>query len=157
MGSEVPPDKPGEFRCRECWAINRQPTTMCWLCGASFDEEIPYAEIVGEPPVVTSGESPIFFWMAMLLCGAFAIVFLGALLEDVESAIGMIILAVPGLIAVLVRSARKHAQGQSMGWGDRIVTFLLTTAAIAGIISLLAVAAAVAFFIYCVMALQGKL
>ena len=98
----------------------------------------------------------MFFWMAMLLLAAFVAVLIGALLEEPESAIGLIILAIPGLVAVLVRTVTKRAHGKSMGWGDRMLTFFLTSAAIFGIISLLAIAAFVALFIYCVIALKSQ-
>jgi hypothetical protein len=64
--------------------------------------------------------------------------------------------AVPALVATAVRSVRRRARGEPLGWGQRLLTFFVAAAAMWGILLAVVVAFYAALFVFCLIAIGLK-
>jgi hypothetical protein len=141
--------------CPECGAENLNLATRCWLCQRDLGEVpvIVVAEVVSESPdFARNGSLPA--WTSIALAGALFAVGLGATVAFGPGAgILLVVVGVPAYLATLTR-LRKIAARRSVTVVDQIITFLVSTLSVLGILLLMGVAAFVAFFMYCLIALS---
>jgi len=57
----------------------------------------------------------------------------------------------PALLVTVLRMGRLRAKGREVTWTNRILTFVLSSLAVVGVIVLVAAAAIFALFIYCLV------
>lgn len=141
--------------CHECGAENLHLALRCWMCHADLKRvpQVVIAEIVPDPPKYAPSE---IFWMVLtaLVGVLLVLVGIGLASEGPEPLIPYAIVIVPAFIATVVRVARKQSRGVRIGWGERLLTFLISGMAVIGFIGLLIVAALTAMFVYCLISLK---
>jgi hypothetical protein len=140
------PDPQQGFQCSQCGAVNRSGTKRCWLCGADLDTPVVYAELAPDVPPVgawqfTLSELMIVVTLIAVIAGTWAI--------EPATGVMLVIVSAPALLVTFIRTARRRSRGQDVTWASKIVTFLITAAAVVGIVMLLWAAAIVALIVYC--------
>ncbi|MCA9161729.1 MAG: hypothetical protein KDA62_02075 [Planctomycetales bacterium] len=141
--------------CPECAAENSPFSDNCWLCQCPLtgDVEIVTAEIVGE-----NRPNPILDRTFAVLTGlvGLLIVIVGIGIAADEPSLGVlyVLVVTPPLLGAFVRVKREMRRRRYVGWGERLATLIVSFALMYGLLMALGVAALVAFFIYCVIALS---
>jgi hypothetical protein len=150
-----------EVGCQDCGAINPGHNAQCWLCyhplagsappplpGAAGGQVVS-AELVGEPSLAVAAASMLGLSVALLLVG------IGAYLVEPGLAIVYAIVVVPPLLATLVTGLARRAGGRPLSLGSRVLTFFVSGVITVGVLGLLCIAAFVAFFVFCLVALSA--
>ena len=138
--------------CPECGADNIPQAAACWLCRGDLKQVLPIelvtAEVVSQVPKYAPSAS--FFPVLTLLTIAVAALIGWALGEQSQGLVVLyVILVIPALIAASIRVGRKRLRGERVGWGEAIVTGIMATAVLHGVLGLLALAGFVALFVMC--------
>ena len=133
--------------CFECQASNRPGTRKCWLCGATLNGDVPYAEIVDEPVQLGGGQFSLAELMILITVVAIAA---GIWAQDPGTGFSVTVIGLPALVATFVRTLRRRRRGENVTWADKVATFLLTAAMTFTILTMIAVAAVIALFIFCI-------
>jgi hypothetical protein len=140
--------------CPQCGAAQSVADRPCWLCGGkTVPEDAVTAEIVEPRPSFVS--EAVFAALSGLMGGVLVIMGIGLWLQEPALGIGFAVLALPALVATLVRGAVRRSRGQPVTWAQRLATFAVALSITLGVLSLLVVAAVVALFIACLHALSG--
>jgi hypothetical protein len=146
--------------CDECGANNSLQAGRCWLCGRELPlvPEVvadqlaaayrsPSAEPFADDPA-SSITSLMVVVVVLLIGGSIA-------LEEVGLAIAYFIIAAPALLGMFIAQSKFAAKGQPLGPLGRIAAFFVSAAAAFALLTALGIAAAVAFFIYCLVEGMG--
>jgi hypothetical protein len=140
--------------CRDCGATLTPGTTRCWLCGtevsaaqtARDDGGFIEAELVPE----RQGGSHFSFTLTAILATMTIFAVAAGLFNDAPGLSFLVLLVgLPALSITVVRMGRRRRRGEEVTWSDRILTFVVSSIAVLGIILMVTVASVVALFIYC--------
>ena len=134
--------------CAECGAAVPRGEPSCWLCGHLMSATAP----VAAKPTHSAAHTALNIG-AVLIVGLFVLILIGAAQDDPGSALGLLILAVPGLLATVIASTRGRVRGKPLTFFEKVAYFTLSTAAVLSALVVIAVAAFVAFFAWCLFAL----
>lgn len=147
--SNLPPILP---TCRECGAHLQPGSPRCWLCLAKLDgAEAPIRAELARPPEFSRVSEVIFGTISALVGLFLLVVIVGLWLQDSRAAMAFLtILTIPAAATAVRLTLRKRKVGR-IGWGERLVTFLLSTALVVGLLVALMVAAFLAFFVWCLI------
>jgi hypothetical protein len=142
--------------CPDCGAENLAAAKYCWLCRRDMTtvSEVVLAEVVLRRPAWTPSDW-FFAILSLLLAIMIVLCAIGLAVEEPSAAIVFGILVVPPLVATIVRvSVRQQRQGH-VSWAERFLTFFVSSVIMVGVVGLLLAAAFVAFFVYCLIELNG--
>jgi hypothetical protein len=135
--------------CPECGAAGSPTGRRCWLCGHPLGAGMAAAR--GRPRTAD--------WMltATLALAAIvaALMVIGVWQEAPGLAVALAVVAAVPLIATAVASLHARAGGRPLGAGEKLVKFMLSLAIVFGAIGLVAIAATIAFFFWCLSQLAG--
>jgi hypothetical protein len=152
------------LKCPHCGADNAAETKHCWLCRCGL--AVPpvreragavRAELATSPPKFVP--SPVSFSLAAI----FAVVTLAAVgfgLARIEPGFGIAfgVIAVPAFIITAVRTRREqNLKGRKVGLVESVLTFLVSSAAVFGIVMLIQIAIVIALFIACLAICGGMM
>lgn len=143
------PDAQQDHQCSQCGAVNRQGTKRCWLCGANLEIPVVYAELVPDSPQVGGWQ---FKLSELMIVVTLIAVIAGTWALEPATGIVLVVVCSPALLVTFIRTARKRSRGQDVSWAAKLATFLLTAAAVVGVLTLLWIAVIVALFLYCIFA-----
>jgi len=136
--------------CPECGAGLAAGAPVCWLCRRDLADssEVVMAELVPDSKRVDALEivlaiSTLVIVVLMVLVG------IGCFVSAPGLGVAYALFAAPPLIITLLRTQRQQAATGKVSWADRLLTLVLSTALSAGVAMLLAVAAFIAFFVWC--------
>lgn len=135
--------------CPECGADCARDAPYCWMCRADLSHMTPVvtAELVAPAPGRAS--EIIFAFVTVLLVGLACLIGLELLIDKPGLAILYAIIAVPPIVATLVRIQNRQQQVGRISWGESFVTLLVSTVVTIGAIFLMALAAVVALGLFC--------
>ena len=152
------PTAEGTMKCPHCGADCFAAAQRCWLCYTDFGKspEIVTAEVVAEPPRQSISEW-LFAILTLLAIGMVIVVGIGVAMQEWQTGVVYLVLVSIPLAACAVRIQVKKSRQGSMTWAERFSTLMVTTLVAMGILGGLAVAAAVAFFVWCFAALGGNM
>lgn len=145
-----PAPPPPEPTCPECGAVVRDRlATTCWMC----HEPLNVAGAGGAPNPFRlpqpEGDNPgwaVFGVLTLLL-------FAGLVIESPGILIGLLILAVPVLIRLAVVTERTMTAGKPVSFGSMALAFFTSI----GIVTVVGIASAAAFFVTCFAVCMGGL
>lgn len=141
--------------CPDCGAENNPFADACWLCQRDLARE---SEIVEAELVTTHARNPLVERIFAVLTGLVAIVVvlvgIGVASEEPWLVLVYGILITPPLVGTFVRLKRQQQRQGHVGWGERLLTLIASFALMYAFLMVLGAAAMVAFFIYCVIALN---
>lgn len=153
--------------CLECGATNMPRARRCWLCSRPIEPLVEAklaterAEDPDDPltayraPGADLGPSQTFLSSTLLILTAVTVlVGVGIALNDAGPAVTYAIVMAPALLATYVASARRESRGKPLSPGGKVVAFLLSIAAVIGLLMLLVVAALVALFVFCLISMR---
>ncbi len=133
--------------CPECGALVGAGVQKCWLCGASLADldDVVMAEIV--LPHLPHREASRFSYSLGLLITVVTLICVSLGLVSIAPGLGIAfaIFVTPAYIRTAVGVARRNVKGQPMDIGQKILAFGGSLA----VMTVIAVAAAVAFFATC--------
>jgi hypothetical protein len=137
-----PSSPPPEPTCPECGAdVPDRLATHCPVC----KEPINMAGIGGAPNPFRlrgpQGDNPAWAWFGAQMMLLFAVL----AVESPGILIGLLILAVPALIRMVVLSERSLADGRGLTSGSMVLAFLTSI----GIVIVVSLATAIAFSVTC--------
>jgi hypothetical protein len=141
--------------CPHCGADCDAAKPRCWLCGGELTgEEIVDAVVVKEPPPYAP--SDVFFAVASaVLAVVIVLVGIGAALTEPGLAIAMAVVVAPALLATVIRTQRVEARHGYVSWGERLATFIVSAAAVVGLLGALWIALLIALVALCFLAMAG--
>ncbi len=155
----------GAIPCLECGATNMAEARRCWLCSKPI-EPLASVEVAKETdpdnpftayraPMAEIAPSRAFQSTTLLVLAVVTLlVLVGIALIDGGAAVGYAIVLVPALLATYVAASRREARGTPLSPGGKVLAFVLSIMAVTGILLLLAVAAAIALFLFCLMSMR---
>jgi hypothetical protein len=147
--------------CRYCGAENAPEAQRCWLCKCGLAVP-PVREMAKkqQPPALSppkfAPSTPTFS-----LASIFAVVTMAAVgfgLARLEPGLGITfaIVAIPAFIITAVRTRReRNVKGRDVGIVEYILTFLVSSAAVFGIMILIQIAIVIALLIACLAVCGG--
>ena len=146
---ELPPVLP---TCRECGAHLQPGQARCWLCLAKLDgDEAPIRAELARPPEFSRVSETVFRAISALVGLFLLVVTVGLWLQDSRAAMAFLtMLSVPAAATAIRLNLRKNRVGK-ISWAERLVTFLLSTALVVGLLAALVVAAFLALFAWCML------
>ncbi len=106
---------------------------------------------LARPPEFSETAEWIFRGVTALLALLAGLVILGASLESPAAGVTLAIMLLLPLSATLLRVQLQRQRYGRVSWGEKLATFILSTAVMLALLVLLAVAAFVAFFIWCLI------
>lgn len=150
---DIPPILP---RCSSCGAHLRTGFARCWLCHAELTTTVSEGSplVVAElarPPEFSEAAEWIFKGVAALLALLAGLVILGASLESPAAGVTLAVVLLFPLSATLLRVQLQKQKHGRVSWGEKLATFILSTAVMLALLVLLAIAAFAAFFIWCLI------
>jgi hypothetical protein len=157
---------PGEAAkvCPDCGAENITLAVKCWMCHRDLKD----VRTVMRPDHVQSGKAahrdlpvlaPSSSSTALVVGATVLLVLLvgwGVVTAGPGALIPYAIIAVPALLATMIRVGRKSARGEKVGVVESIGTFLLSGVAVLGLLFMIGVTVVVGLFIYC-LASAGRM
>lgn len=138
--------------CPECGAENISIGKSCWMCHRDLHGvTVTYRAEQGTSSVRPAFAPPESFTVLVAVASGLLVLMVGygVATTGLASLIPFAIIAVPALLATLIRVGRKHSRGEEVGLVEMIGTFLLSGVAALGLIVSLGVAAIAGLFIYC--------
>lgn len=146
--------------CAACGAENFAYAKSCWMChtpltarSATSAPEIVMAELVPDTPSRMGPAEWLYAAIFAIILVMLGLMGIGIAIDEPAMLIGYFILIGPAIIATLVRVTRKQSTGQRVGWGERLLTFLLSGVLTLALVAVLAIAAFLVFFVYCIYAI----
>ena len=153
MSSAAPSDN--QKTCIHCGAQLPETAERCWLCYGELPNSEPVmAELVRAPEFSKISER--FFQVASALLACFLLLVIVAMFwqEPVSGVLLTIVVLLP-LGATFMRiTIRKQRQGR-VSWAERFATYLVSTALLVALLTAMAVAAMIAFFVWCLVQLNN--
>ena len=148
--------------CGSCGAANDAGRAKCWLCGVQGDfttnEVNPYQPPANKPPIVSYGapnamtnvqrsiDNVVFYGVSTV----FVLALIGFLAGgETGLAIGLVVFAVPGILAFLYTRYRQHHSVAGAFWSSKTVALLAGAAASIISAALLVVGAIILLFALC--------
>ena len=132
--------------CPECGAGNSPGDRRCWLCGRPLEGG-------AKAPAATSAASLVGQSILRITLAAGALTFVLITIGVWQEAPGLAVLltgiALPPLIATAVASFRGRRQGKPLGLGEKALKFVIWFTIMLGLIGVAAIAATIAFCIWC--------
>lgn len=132
--------------CPECGAGNAPHDRRCWLCGGAIDRVAASRPTSAAMSNVGHGILIATLTMAAL---TYLLICIGVWQEAPGLAIGLLAIVLPPMIATAVASFRGRLRGKPLGLGEKTLKFMIWFSIVLGLIGLTAVAAAIAFCIWC--------
>jgi hypothetical protein len=130
--------------CSTCGEINYAPgVSRCWLCHEPLGAGPGGPRAGSAARAKSSSDGGLRFWL--ILVPVLAVVCFGLFHEAPGLAVGLAVLATPVLVRTLVKILRRRGAGQPMTGGEVVATVFASL----GIVIMLGVSAAVAFFATC--------
>jgi hypothetical protein len=130
--------------CPECGGANPPAERRCWLCGHSLA-----TGGAGRAAPSKSAADWVLSVTFAVVGIAVVLMLIGVAQESAGLAVGLALIAAVPLVSVAVASARGRARGASLTAGQKVAQFVVSLAIVLGVVGLLAVAAFIAFFIWC--------
>jgi 4-amino-4-deoxy-L-arabinose transferase-like glycosyltransferase len=151
------PEQPIDLAtCRECRAANATTARRCWLCHADLTKPPPPPATHLPPPLPVADVGPWTFSLSTLFL-LVTLLALGMGIFALAPGLGVLyaVLVAPPLFATSIVGVRRRRRGQAWGGKEKAATAALSVAGTLAGLSLLIVAAVVAFFIYCIVAISN--
>ena len=149
-----------ETHCPHCGAQNQTAGRRCWMCRQEFNDAIITAKVIAPPPAL---RPPKFVpqTFSFSLASVFAIITLVAVglgLAQIEPGLGILfaIVCSPALVVTFVRTRlEQRTKGRQVGWGERVLTFIISSAAVFGVLVTMQIAMVIALLAICLLILAG--
>ncbi len=137
--------------CPDCAAENLGDAVQCWLCRHDLRgvPAIVIAEEVRRPPSFVAGDQ-FFAALALLLALTVIVVLVGVFLQEPALAVMLGVILVPALVGTMIRVKQQQARHGHVSWSEKLLTFIMSVSIVIGGLAMLAVAAFIAFFLYCI-------
>jgi hypothetical protein len=119
------------------------------------EAEIVMAEIV--PEQTPLAPSQILFAVLTALIGILVIMIGVGVARDAYLLIPYTLIVGFGLAITSLHEVRARASGRQVGWGERLLTFIISAHAVAAVLGVILVAAVVAFVIFLFLVCSGAL
>jgi hypothetical protein len=149
--------------CPECRAANATAARRCWLCGRDFTGKGPQPPPLppmpaGEAPYAPGPEQGAATFGASTALLLVTLVILGVGIFSLAPGMGVlyVILVAPPVIATSLVGARRRQRGQAWGGKEKAATAAISIVGLFSALGLLSLAAFVAFFVYCVVAIANS-
>jgi len=145
-------------RCPECQAENPTQATRCWLCHRSFapGEEIVLAEIVPTPTVQRPAQKLLGLLTALVAVLVMVVGF-GLARGEAFLLIPYTLVVGLGLAVTSLHEVRARVRGRTVGWGERLLTFIISVNAALAVLAVILVAAIVAFVVLLFLVCSGAI
>ena len=145
-----------EVDCPHCGAGNQNAGGLCWMCRQKIhgEEEIITAEVIAPPKFVPQ----TFSFSLASIFAIMSLVAVGFGLAQIEPGMGILFAFVsfPAVIITFVRTrAEQRTKGRQVGWGERILTFVLSAAAVFAALAIAQFALVIALVAICLLILAG--
>lgn len=152
-----PPRRLQQIHCPYCGAYNQTAGDLCWMCLRKYDdrERVVEAQVIAGPKFAPPKFVPNTF--SFSLASIFAIMTLVAVglgLTQIEPGFGILfgMVSVPALVVTFVRTRKEQrSKGREVGWGERILTFAISSVAVFGALMVTQVALAIALIAVCLI------
>ncbi|MCA9267629.1 MAG: hypothetical protein KDA41_04130 [Planctomycetales bacterium] len=151
--------------CVYCGAEAGAASSQCWMCGrpsppvrgkSSSDAAIVPAAVVLQPPNFTPTSYSFSIASALTVISLIAV---GLGLARIEPGLAMVyaMVALPAFIITAVRTrAERTVKRRQVGWGEQLLTFLLSSMAVFGAFIVMQIALALALFVVCLIAIGAS-
>ena len=154
-----PPMLPALY-CRRCGSMNPPHARQCWLCGPNEPTELaapsqalmPDAEFFNDPGIprrqsLAQSISAVLLVVCVVLT---ILVGVGLAAQDPGALVPYAIVVGPAFFATGVRALHKTSHGEKPSASSLLLTFLMSGVFTFMAVVLLAVASAIAMFVWCV-------
>lgn len=144
--------------CPDCRAENPGQAMSCWLCHRQLrsSPEVILAELVPERTAVAPAQR-LLAGLTALIGVVVILLGIGIAREEPFLLIPYTIVVGLGLAITSLHEVRVRASGRPVGWGERLLTFIISVNAVLAVLAVIAVAAVVAFVIFLFLVCSGAL
>jgi hypothetical protein len=139
--------------CPECGAGNAPHERRCWLCGGPIDSASKSRQ--ASAGLNAAGHAVLTVSLTVI-AATYLLICIGVWQEAPGLAVGLLAIVLPPMIATAIASFRGRRRGKPLGLGEKTLKFMIWFSIVLGLIGLTAVAAAVAFCIWCFAELARK-
>jgi hypothetical protein len=143
--------------CPDCHAEVAADAVRCWLCHRKLvnDAEIVMAQIVPERTPLAPSQT--LFAVLTALVGALVVVIGVGVARDAYLLIPYTLIVGFALAITSLHEVRARSAGRQVGWGERLLTFIISAHAVMAVLGVLLVAAVIAFVIFLFLVCSGAL